>query len=739
MSLFCLFFGIEKGFSQNNKVDSLLNKITNYSKGKIKNDTIPIQLLSSLSNEYLYSEPQKAEEYARKALLLAENQKNISFKIPILNNLGNSYEIRGEYDSAFIYFDEAYRLIKKTNNQTIQRAIILEKIGVIYRYKAQYDKATKYLLEALAFAQKLKDEKLQGNILNSLGNILVDRNKPTEALEYYEQSLIFKRKTGDKRTISNSLGNIALIHQQLGNFDKSIKMFEEVLAIKQEIGDKEGEAGVYFGLGQVYESQEKYKRALEEFKKAAKIDEELDYKYVLADDYRQIGKMYSKLENHTLAIFYVKKALEIAKHVNSNRVFLNVYSTLTEVYEAQNDYKNAFEAMRKAYQYNDSVFTEQKEKQITEINTKYETDKKDKENQLLLTQNKLQKQTLNTQKSLIIASIFFLFLLIGLAFVLNRQRIIKNKANILLQQKNVEIEQQKEEIEIKTEYANKLNEEIQSTLDIVNEQNESITSSIKYAKRIQDAILPTQKEMSDILGNDFFVFYKPKDIVSGDFYFAKEIENTTIICVADCTGHGVSGAFMSMLGIESLHKITSQNIISPALILTNLHLQINSLLHQNDTQSQDGMDAILLAFKKENNRFVSVEYAGAMNPLYYQQNNEFKVIKASKKSIGGTIYANKANLDIISNPIFESHSISLLDENNQTIPTQFYLSSDGYQDQFGGKKGKKLIVKNFRNLLQKIATKSIEEQKESIETHFEEWKNDYEQVDDVVVMGIQIS
>ena len=222
MSLFCLFFGIEKGFSQNNKVDSLLNKITNYSKGKIKNDTIPIQLLSSLSNEYLYSEPQKAEEYARKALLLAENQKNISFKIPILNNLGNSYEIRGEYDSAFIYFDEAYRLIKKTNNQTIQRAIILEKIGVIYRYKAQYDKATKYLLEALAFAQKLKDEKLQGNILNSLGNILVDRNKPTEALEYYEQSLIFKRKTGDKRTISNSLGNIALIHQQLGNFDKSI-------------------------------------------------------------------------------------------------------------------------------------------------------------------------------------------------------------------------------------------------------------------------------------------------------------------------------------------------------------------------------------------------------------------------------------------------------------------------------------------------------------------------------------
>ncbi|PIY12860.1 MAG: hypothetical protein COZ18_01140 [Flexibacter sp. CG_4_10_14_3_um_filter_32_15] len=746
VSLCYLFFGVEKSFSQN-KIDSLLNEITKYSKEKIKNDTIPIQLLSDLSNEYLYSDPKKAEEYARKALVLAETQIKSSIKIPVLNCLGSSYEIRGQYDSAFIYFKEAYRLIKKTNNQTIQRAITLEKIGVLYRYKAEYDKATKYLLDALEIAQKLNAEKLQGNILNSIGNIFVERQKPQEALKYYEESLVFKKKTGNKRTISNSLGNIALIHQQLGNFDKSIKMFEEVLVIKKEIGDKEGESGAYFGLGQVYESQKKYKRALEEFKKAAKIDEELDYRYVLADDYRQIGRMYSKLGNHTLAIFYVEKAIEMAEEVNSNRVFLTVYSTLTEVYEAEKDYKNAFEAMRKSYQYNDSVFTEQTEKQITEINTKYETDKKEKENQLLLTQNKLQEQKLSTQKSLIIASVFFLFLFIGLAFVLNRQRMIKNKANILLKIKNIEIEQQKEEIEIKTEYANKLNKEIQSTLDIVNEQNKSITSSIKYAKRIQDAILPTQKEMKTILGNDFFVFYQPKDIVSGDFYFVEQIEKklkngqretNIIICVADCTGHGVSGALMSMLGIESLNKIITQNIISPNLILENLHNQINEKLHQNDNQSQDGMDAIVLNFKKIDGKFVSVEYAGAMNPLYYSQLNqdieEFKIIKATKKSLGGTIYSKQTESNT-----FKNHFISLLDENNQPIPTQFYLSSDGYQDQFGGKKGKKLMVKNFRNLLKEMASNSIQEQKENIETHFEEWKNGYEQVDDVVVMGIQIS
>lgn len=746
ISLFYFFFGIEKIFSQN-KVDSLLNEMKNYSQEKSKNDTIPIKLLSELSNEYLYSEPKKAEEYARKALVLAENQRNSSLKIPVLNSLGSCYEIRNQYDSAFMYFNEAYRLIKKTNNTTIQRAIILEKIGVIYRYKTQYDKSTKYLLKALEIAQKLEDKKIQGNILNSIGNMFVEQKRPGEALEYYERSLVFKKKTGDKRTISNSLGDIALIHQQLRNFDKSIKIFEEVLVIKKEIGDKEGEAGVYFGLAQVYDSQGKHKRALEEFKKATKIDEKLGYKYVLADDYSQIGMMYSKLGNHTLAVFYIEKAVKIAKEVNSNRILLNVYTTLTQVYEAEKDYKNAFETMKKSYQYNDSIFTEQKEKQIIEINTKYETDKKDKENQLLLTQNKLQEQALSTQKSFIIASVFFLFLFIGLAFVLNRQRMIKNRANILLKQKNIEIEYQKEEIEIKTEYADKLNTKIQSTLDVVNEQNKNITASIKYAKRIQDAILPTQKEMRNILGNDFFMFYKPKDIVSGDFYFVEQIEKkledgqietNIIVCVADCTGHGVSGAFMSMLGIESLNKIISQNITSPNLILQSLHKQINEKLHQNDNQSQDGMDAIVLAFKKEENKFVSVEYAGAMNPLYYQQNEDFKVIKATKKSIGGTIYAKNKGLDSSSNFTFQNHFISLVDENNTTIPTQFYLSSDGYQDQFGGKKGKKIMVKNFRNLLQEMVSKSIKEQKESIEIHFEEWKNDYEQVDDVVVMGILI-
>ncbi|WP_291720976.1 tetratricopeptide repeat protein [Bernardetia sp.] len=737
LQLYLVGFGVDNAFCQN-KIDSLLHEIKNYSQNRSRSNIVPIALLSELSNEYLHSDPIKAKEYAHKALDLAEQQKNNTAKILALSSLGSSYEIRGKYDSALTYFEEAYRLVKKTNNQTIQRGVVLEKIGVIYKYKGKYDQAINYLLKGLEIAEKLEDDKLQGNILNSIGNVFTTKEQPLKALEYYEKSLVYKKKAGNKRAISNSMGNIAIIHQQLGNYSKSIQIFKEVLEIKQEIGDKEGEAGVYFGMAQLYDSQGKYKRALEEFKKAAKIDEELDYKYVLADDYRQMGMMYSKLGNNTLAIFYVKKAVKIAQEVNSNQILLQVYNTLTDIYEKKKDYQNAFEALRKSHQYNDSIFTEQKEKQITEINTKYETDKKDKENQLLLAQNKLQEQELGTQKSLIGGAIFIIFIFFGLAIVLNRQRMAKNKANILLLQKNKEVEQQKEEIEIKTEYANKLNEEIQSTLDIVNEQNHNITSSIKYAKRIQDAILPTRKEMQQSLGDDFFVLYKPKDIVSGDFYFVKEIENTTIVCVADCTGHGVSGAFMSMLGIESLHKITNQNITSPSQILANLHIQINNLLHQDDTKDQDGMDAVVLAFRKENNKFVSVDYAGAMNPLYYFQNEKLKTIKATKKSVGGTIYVKKEEAASTSSPVFQNHTIPLLNENKNTIPTQFYLSSDGYQDQFGGKKGKKLMTKNFRNLLQILASKPVSEQKQMLENHFEDWRGKYEQVDDVAVMGIKI-
>ncbi|MGZ4118890.1 MAG: PP2C family protein-serine/threonine phosphatase, partial [Bacteroidia bacterium] len=261
----------------------------------------------------------------------------------------------------------------------------------------------------------------------------------------------------------------------------------------------------------------------------------------------------------------------------------------------------------------------------------------------------------------------------------------------------------------------------------IEEKNTSITDSINYARRIQTAILPSIENMQKQLP-EVFVLYKPKDIVSGDFYWFTEKNGSSILAVADCTGHGVPGAFMSMIGNDLLTQIIiEKGLTQPNLILTQLHEGVKHALKQDDRQSEakDGMDIAIVKCKTDGEK-VELEYSGALRPFWLikKGGTEIQEIKPDKHSIGGA-YSNDQRM-------FSNHTLSL------SKGDTFYLTTDGYADQFGGELGKKMMTKNMKELILKIQSSTMAEQKNILEKTFIEWQKNREQIDDVLVIGVRV-
>lgn len=291
------------------------------------------------------------------------------------------------------------------------------------------------------------------------------------------------------------------------------------------------------------------------------------------------------------------------------------------------------------------------------------------------------------------------------------------------------VQERTEELHTMIEELSQTNEELSSTVEFVEIQkkeltkkNENIVASITYARRIQAAILPLHEDIAKKL-KDFFIFYQPRDIVSGDFYWFGDLKNNTcLLAAADCTGHGVPGALMSMIGVNLLNEIVYlMDIVSPELILERMQIEINRVLQQSVTDNRDGMDISLCYIDFDNKK---IEYAGAMNSIYYVQKNELHEIKATRTGIGGTTF-RRSN-------IFEKHTIDI------TEPTMLYMFSDGYADQIGGKENKKFMSKNFKKLLLSVHHLYTEMQQENIKLTMQEWMEVESQLDDMMVIGVRL-
>ncbi len=326
----------------------------------------------------------------------------------------------------------------------------------------------------------------------------------------------------------------------------------------------------------------------------------------------------------------------------------------------------------------------------------------------------------------VLLAIFIIFVIVNL--YTRRLRKQKEQLEQLVKERTIEIEQANEELEAQTEELEKQN-------IVIQKKNEDITSSIEYAERIQRAMLPVKKEITKHL-KDNFILFKPRDIVSGDFYWFAYKEDKIIITAADCTGHGVPGAFMSMIGAETLTTIVNKGITKAGEILKLQNQYIRSALKQETSDNQDGMDMALCVIDKKAG---TIEFAGAKNPLLYIHEDKILKVKGDKQAIGGRQIANifrKKKKEVEEETeVFKTTTIEI------KSPMWFYLFSDGYQDQFGGENGRKFMIKRMKNMIFENHKKPMEEQNKILDDAIENWKNEhkeYEQTDDILIIGFKL-
>lgn len=630
----------------------------------------------------------------------------------ICNDLASIYRL-SDSDSA-MYFAKKGLLIAKLVNNKFEEASSENEIGIQYHIKMKYDLALSQYLKAIKLYEATSHLNRKASIkaiastYQNIGKIYHDQSRYQMALKYFTIAIENNKKVNNLKGLANLYNNVAIIYSTINENLKSIPYHLKSLEIKQKLDDSLGIGTTFGGLAVVYFNLKQYDKAIEYNAKKIGIDERHGNEYNLEYTYNNIGGCYLALKDYEKAKDCYQKGIELATSHQNYYGLSDLYFNQSDLYEKLGDYKKAFEYNRLYTQSKDSLFKIESTEKLLELETQYETEKKELQIKNQSFEIEAQEKQ-NKQKSLII--LFGTLALVGTGFFAAMAFINFKKAK----KANIIIENQKMEVELK-------NEEVTHQKDLVEEKQKEIIDSINYAKRIQQAVL-TGGDVWQKVSKEYFILFKPKDIVSGDFYWAYNTPNNrTIFALADCTGHGVPGGFMSMLGNSFLNEIVVENKIFKAdEILNRLRAKIISALEQKGgTQQKDGMDISLCVWNKIDN---TLEFAGANNPMWLLKGNELLEYKADKMPIGTYLETELP---------FSSVTIQL--QKGDII----FLSTDGYADQFGGPKGKKYKYKPLIDSLIKNANLSMEDQKASLETTFNNWKHQHEQVDDVSLIGIRV-
>ena len=677
---------IFSGFAQNDKIDSLKKLI------KINNeDTSQVALLKELCRE---------------------NRKI------------------GEFEKAFQFGKSAIALGKKIINQNPPVGVILvtknyvadsyNNVGIIYWNQGNYDKALenhfasiKIREEALEKAKQIKNNLLvdySNNGLsasyNNIGLVFDTQNKYEKAIENYSISLKIQEEIHDKHGMANTYNNIGVIYYNQKNYEKALENYSIAKKYYSEINDKQGISSILSNEGVVYKNQGNFDLALGKYFTSLKLREEIGDKLGVANSYDNIGNLYLTQNKIADAKKHLLISLELAKKIGAKNDIMRTYETLATCDSISGNWKGSLAYYKLYKQFNDSIFNEESLEKTIEMSSRFESEKK--EAQIKFLEKDKEKQAAVTIAENKRQNAILLFIVVILLLVIVFSIFMSNRYRVTQKQKK-----QIEEQQIITDHQKEL----------VEEKNKEITDSIYYAKRIQAAILPPDKLVKEHL-KDSFIIYKPKDIVAGDFYWLEHKNGKVLFAAADCTGHGVPGAMVSVVCNNALNRsVREYGLTNPGDILDKTRAIVIQEFEKSEDDVKDGMDIALcsLEFHETN---CELKYAGANNPLWIIRKGatEIDEIKADKQPIGKYVDPKP----------FTTHTIELLKGD------AIYIFSDGYADQFGGEKGKKFKTANFKKLILSIQKKSIEKQKEIIDEAFENWKGELYQIDDVCVIGVRI-
>ena len=603
-------------------------------------------------------------KYSDQAIKLAEILNKNPAQPTVLK--GTVYLYSGKLASALECFVKAANYYKADHNN-IGMGIVYIDISEVYNQQENTDNAKYYLNNAIKILRKEKDSIYLAAAYQDLGYVDYRIGQYDTALILFLNTSEIYKKLGHITEYAVCLGNSGLVYSRQSEFQKA----EDYLLRAIEMLTKQGEQG--------------YERAVTEYmiEYAGILQHKGEIKKAISSATRSFGKA----AKNNLLEFERDAAYRLAK-----------------LYQVSGKYDSAYHYQSLYINANDSLKGVKNIQKMADLRTGFEVAKKQAEVDVLR-KNKL------IQFIVILGLVLILLLAIGLILLYynslkrsQRFTAALDERRILLEKQSQELKEQREELML---------------------QKEEIISSINYAKRIQSAILPPEAYINELL-NENFVLYLPKDIISGDFYWIKQVKNKIILASADCTGHGVPAAFMSMLGISCLNEIVqSRDFTSANQILNELRKEIKHSLRQTGKKEEmrDGMDIALCVLDSKNN---VMQYSGAHNPLYIISNNgysEIKEIKADPMPVGIHFLGDKS---------FTNHELSL------EIGDTFYIFSDGFTDQIGGENNQRFTSERFKKLLLTIYDQPLYEQKEILEKALNDWMGENSQRDDILVIGVRV-
>ncbi|MES2566204.1 MAG: SpoIIE family protein phosphatase [Bacteroidota bacterium] len=711
-ALFSFFVFTKKTVGQNQRIlDSLLNL------SKTVNDTTKANLYNIIATLYAGNNNDKNKEYGYKIIEIGK--KSGYEKYVALGNMkiGIYHYVNNQLDSSKFYYEKALALAIKNSRLNLE-SFIRQNLALIYVDQTNYEKAIEQDLMAMAIQEKLKNSFNVANLKSNIGIIYIKQKDMISAEKYIKDAILELQKNNVPGTFCYVYQNMGIIENYRGNFALSNTYYKKAL-LEYEIGanysimsDCLQNISLNFINLKMYDSANYYNRKANQLAKSTSNEMMQFLTFINFSTLNQ--RFFNKPKVSKSFIDSASKYTNVISLPEYRSVFLQEKALYNLVYGDKDLGYNLFD---KYITLKDSIVSLENIESVKNMNSKYETEKKELQIKTQSVEIEAQEKQ-NKQKSLII--LFGSLALVGsgffgsLAFINFRKT---KKANII-------IENQKMEVELK-------NEEITHQKELVDEKQKEIIDSINYAKRIQQAVL-TGEDVWNKVSKDHFILFKPKDIVSGDFYWAYNTPNNrSIFALADCTGHGVPGGFMSMLGNSFLNEIVVENKIFKANeILNKLRSKIIKALEQKGgTQQRDGMDISLCVWNKIDN---SLEFAGANNPLWLLRNSVSSSGVESKELL--EYKADKMPIGLYLETEIPFSSITIQLEKGDII----YLSTDGYADQFGGPKGKKLKYKSLIEMLVKNSVQSMETQKVILDKSFADWKDKQEQVDDVSVIGIRV-
>lgn len=701
-----------------------------------------------LAKEYANIDSMKVIWYTSQSIRLAK-------KLNYLKGIVDAYYYRAWLMGRRGHYKRSVRLyekgLKKAEKASYQEGIanIYNGLGITWWYQSNYTKAAGFYQKALDVRLKIGDQRGLSASYNNLGTIYHTQGNYPKALGFYQKSLKISQKIDSKKGIAGRYHNIGLIYYAQGNYSRALTFYHQSLKIKQKIGDKNGMAESFAEIGRVYHKQGDFSKAQSFYQRSLEAEKQNGHKKGVAEINLELGKLAMSQKKYAQAQVYLEKVkaqaeekdllaetwinlgvacyhqkkyfkseqclargVRMAKASGNPVIVKEGAGFLAKVYQQLGDYKKAYENQLLFKEMADSLFNEENIRKLMRLEDKQRDDSlklvQIKEKALL--NASIQQQKL-TQKATSIGLGLSIILVLTLWFFYKS----KQRNNRMLEQKNQALHLANDEIQM-------INTTLQQILDTIKKQHKDIVDSIGYAQRIQQAMLPFDSRMQAAF-SEYFILFRPRDIVSGDFYWFEEIDGKKIIVAADCTGHGVPGAFMTMLGTQALTDIIVQRKIHRSdEILNQLDEMLQQLLQSKDTHLRDGMDAVVCVVDQAAQK---VQFSGAQNPLILVQNGTLKEVKGDVYSING--YHQE-----MQSVYFTAHTLDI------SQPTAIYLYSDGYLDQFGGRQGEKFKKQRFLPLLQKITGEPMKEQRQILETTLTNWMGSYEQIDDILVMGVRV-